>query len=111
MPSSQSAMQVIVALAACLALAAALPSFQACAPSATQSADSHRIFTSQDFKKLYGKSYETKVEEQLRSYIYKTNVETIKHHNLAGHSWKLGVNECLSCYRHSLDVTRHHCRC
>ena len=44
---------------------------------------------------LYGKSYETEIEEKLREHIYKSNLQYIKEFNAEGHSWTLGVNECV----------------
>jgi cathepsin L len=42
---------------------------------------------------MYGKSYRSGAEEQLRSFVYQSNLEYIDAHNLEAHSYTLGVNE------------------
>jgi cathepsin L len=49
--------------------------------------------TFQEYKSMYGKSYRSGAEEQLRSFIYQSNLEYIDSVNAEGLSYKLGVNE------------------
>jgi C1A family cysteine protease len=45
------------------------------------------------FVQKFEKVYESELEMSRRSEIYSSNLEFIKSHNMAGHSWKMGVNE------------------